>query len=352
MLLVIFGAGASYDSVPHIPPRLPPIPPHQDRPPLANELFADRPGFTEVMQTFPACQPVIPFLRHIPQGGSVEGALENLQSEGEQYPQARRQVAAIRYYLLYMLHECEQRWSVPAAGITNYKTLINRIDRWLKPTEQVFLVTFNYDTLLDSVLPTVGVRIGRIQDYITHPRYKLVKLHGSVNWAHRIEAPLSGLIEQHPPDPIQLAQKLIERVADLDINPGFEMVTLPASGPKRFAESYYFPAIAIPVQKKRDYECPSEHLDALRDFIPKAKKLLVIGWRAMESHFLDLLRGEPPLRGGLLPGLKTLVVAGTDQGAKAVAATLVEPIGVKADVFPGGFTRFIVEREVDNFLSS
>lgn len=53
MLLVIFGAGASYDSVPHIPP--PPNPgdyiheredvAKNDRPPLPNQLFEDRREF-------------------------------------------------------------------------------------------------------------------------------------------------------------------------------------------------------------------------------------------------------------------------------------------------------------------
>src|SRR5262245_25692730 len=74
VLLVIFGAGASYDSVPGLPPPPAPYPalrpivggltrPEIHRPPLANQLFDDRPGFVEVMARFPDCIPLVPQLR-------------------------------------------------------------------------------------------------------------------------------------------------------------------------------------------------------------------------------------------------------------------------------------------------
>src|SRR5271156_5127550 len=56
MLLVIFGAGASYDSAPTYPPGTS-IPAGDvlngfHRPPLANELFANRPVFAEAIMRF------------------------------------------------------------------------------------------------------------------------------------------------------------------------------------------------------------------------------------------------------------------------------------------------------------
>ena len=68
------------------------------------------------------------------------------------------------------------------------------------------------------------------------------------------------------------------------------------------------PALAIPLVAKMDFECPKSHADVLRDSIPEVSKLLVIGWRGAERHFLDLLS---LLSGGKkIPGL---VVAG-DRG--------------------------------------
>src|SRR5438270_4277647 len=83
MLMVVFGAGASYDSVPSKRPvDSLSITEAQFRPPLANQLFEPRPWFVEIMKRFPDCQAVIPYLEGRI-GGSVEQELERLQSEAE-----------------------------------------------------------------------------------------------------------------------------------------------------------------------------------------------------------------------------------------------------------------------------
>ena len=56
-----------------------------------------------------------------------------------------------------------------------------------------------------------------------------------------------------------------------------------------------FPAIAIPLREKSKFECPAEHLAQFASLIPKVTKLLTIGWRAAENHFLSLLRNRSPL---------------------------------------------------------
>src|SRR5438105_2029867 len=63
MLMVIFGAGASYDSDPTRPSANYVLPtPH--RPPLANQLFDNRPEFAHDLSYFPECIPIVPLLRH------------------------------------------------------------------------------------------------------------------------------------------------------------------------------------------------------------------------------------------------------------------------------------------------
>jgi hypothetical protein len=61
VLLVIFGAGASYDSVAHLPlsgsgDRIL----NSERPPLANQLFENRPIFVKAMKRFPDCKSLCP----------------------------------------------------------------------------------------------------------------------------------------------------------------------------------------------------------------------------------------------------------------------------------------------------
>ena len=137
MLMVVFGAGASFDSVPHRPPRKP-YQQMEYRPPLASELFGDREQFERAMEQFPKCLPVIPHLRR--QGNLVEQELERVQTDAAQDPERHRQLAAIRYYLHFMLSECVQHWrSKVARGVTNYRTLQDHIRSWNKEKEPVCL---------------------------------------------------------------------------------------------------------------------------------------------------------------------------------------------------------------------
>ena len=101
MLMVVFGAGASYDSVLSRPPweysreRL------HYRPPLANELFGTTDEYRDAITRFPKCKPILPRLQGVVrQGGSVEVELERLQEEADAGDWERyKQLAAVRYYL-------------------------------------------------------------------------------------------------------------------------------------------------------------------------------------------------------------------------------------------------------------
>src|ERR1700678_880675 len=280
--MVVLGAGASYDSSPSHPPPGPNPHISQHRPPLAVELFDNRPEFSAAMQRFPRCQPIIPYLRNH-STRTVEEILEGLQSEAMEYPERHRQIAAIRYYLHMMLGAVEERWKETTRDITNHKTLLDQIARWRKRTEQVCLVTFNYDNMLEAALPVVGMQIHHLKDYVGHDTYKLFKLDGSVDWGRVIGAPtldpaLNGWT---------LAEAVIDNAANLRLTDEFRI----AKGypMPRLGQEMLFPAIAIPVQSKTHFECPEGHLKLLRELIPQTTKLLMIGWRATENHFLKLL---------------------------------------------------------------
>ncbi len=98
MLLVIFGAGASYDSVYHRPPpeaqfstnvaRIQRFGSYEEsRPPLANQLFDDRPLFVEIMQTYPACKPLVNLLRG---DVRVEQQLARFEEQTKTFPERKR----------------------------------------------------------------------------------------------------------------------------------------------------------------------------------------------------------------------------------------------------------------------
>src|SRR5438093_6376056 len=79
MLMVIFGAGASYDScATHFPPPLGGvIDQHSDcRLPLGDKLFEERPLFSPILERFPRALDVAQRLRLPTQGRNVESLLE------------------------------------------------------------------------------------------------------------------------------------------------------------------------------------------------------------------------------------------------------------------------------------
>jgi hypothetical protein len=99
MLMVVFGAGASYDPVPSRPPAKYGRTGQWSRPPLANELFCDNLlSLGRVADLF-QCQPIVPYLQAPLSGESVEQVLERLREEASEYPKRHQQLAAIRYYL-------------------------------------------------------------------------------------------------------------------------------------------------------------------------------------------------------------------------------------------------------------
>ena len=343
MLMVVFGAGASYDSFPsHTPEVSPTTKIAQSRPPLGDQLFDNRPDFVSATDRFQRCKAIIPQLRHRPHGTSVEQELQSLQTQAENDPERHRQLAAIRFYLHYMMWELELRWNEVTHGITNYNTLLDRLRYWRKAQERICLVTFNYDRMLEAVLPTVGVQIRDLPDYIASESYKVIKLHGSANWAREVNTPFENLDSRNT---WSVAYELIDRAAEIDISQNYRMVTDYPIG--KLDQSVLLPALAIPVERKSDYECPPDHLDVLRACIPEVTKLLVIGWRATEITFLQLLAEN------FRRDVRTMVVAGSSDGAREVTSRLNEAgISGKHSMAPGGFTDFVLNREADEFLKS
>jgi hypothetical protein len=340
--MLIFGAGASYDSSPdHLVPWQPT---HRSvreteaaRLPLANNLFDER--FGHVMHRFPDCQTIIPLLRKRDENVSVERVLENLQAVSGKHPQGYREMAAIRYYLQWMIWQCELDWEEVHMGVTNYKTLMYLIRQYCKEPRPFYFVTFNYDTMLEKAIRVLGGQIEAIQDYINSKDYKLFKVHGSVNWG-KIISPRVPFEPLHTPYPEETARAVI-RLANIilasseSVTNHYQMIGSLKS--QKREDPPWFPAIAIPLESKLDFELPPGHLDMLKQCIPQVSKLLLIGWRATDAPFLELLADLLP------PDVFLHVVCGTARDGREVvdrfhaAGIRIKDHGIQ----DGGFTSFV-----------
>ncbi len=257
MLMVVFGAGASFDSCPTHP--APYSRHHKDdcrlsRLPLGNDLFEERDLFHPILQRFPRALDVASYLRHPLPNTTVEQVMERLRDEAKTYPRRLEQLAAVRYYLQVAIGECDSLWDRNAAhGVTNYKTLLDMIELRRKPDDTVCLVTFNYDTMLDAALPTVGVYLRSIDEYISS-KYKVIKVHGSVSWAREVESPIE---QPNQVNDDQLLRILIEKAASLKLTDRYHLANQRPTV-RMDLQRVAIPAIAIPVQTKGEFECPAD----------------------------------------------------------------------------------------------
>jgi len=337
---VIFGAGASYDSIPTLA--------HPDfasrplRPPLADELFANK--FAGIFRNRK-------YRRHLPPivtrmlTGEVERKLEELRLEAKSNPEVPKQLAAVQYYLQDLIKTCQVGWNGDIenfGGLTNYGSFIDEVEGWRQRVgvKEVFCVTFNYDTLLEDSLgrdPRIDLRINRMSDYVMGI-YKVIKPHGSINWSHHISM-VPGL---HP----NLAMRneddyiptIIDNAGELRIDDAIEL--------KHVSRDPQYPALAIPVETKSDYECPKEHIDKLWEFLPSVKIVISVGWRAREEHFMQRLVQ------GLSSEVKWQIVSSNQQSAEEVKKHM-EQTGIKGDIFAtsaSGFTAYETSVEAKRFL--
>jgi hypothetical protein len=332
--MVIFGAGASYDSLGDLPPQEA-ISDLGYRPPLANDLFERRAFFDPWIQQYHECGPVVERLRRLRRDSNFERELEKLRAEASDYPQRHVQLHAIRYYLRRTIARCGAAVITESKGVTNYATLLDHIAYWRAkhPSEEVRFVTFNYDTLLEHACETaLKLPIPSIISYVSRI-YRVYKPHGSVNWVRVVEN--GDRVDGRDPE-----HSIIGLGDSLKLRDDHYQVWHPEGAPVDDERRYVYPAIALPVETKSDFECPSDHLNYLKGDIPNVTTLLVIGWRATEAHFLDLWKQQPPF--ALLS--KIAIVAGGSGEAQRVQNNLrAAGIGVPPQRGPAApETRFVL----------
>jgi hypothetical protein len=332
MLMVIFGAGASYDSDYR---RNPSTVAQEVRLPLAKDLFHEAYGAHAAK--YPNCVPLLKRLRDAP---TVEPELENIRDESETYRYLKPQLFALRYYLRDVIADAEHRWVTHQPDEqTNYIMFLEALEKWrVDAGERVVLVTFNYDTMLDKALEAVSAfRFREINDLVAHPQYELYKLHGSVDWGRRYDLPSGSVV---PGNNDERDQMLIQRALDAVPVDDFRF-----REQSRATGHFLGPAVSIPVATKSDsdFECPVTHIERLKQSLPRVTRILVVGWRGQEAHFYRLW--AECMVGAEAHEVETVDVVDTSEEAAAGAADRVQEgiAAVRSSLRPwgGGFSRFV-----------
>jgi hypothetical protein len=355
-LVVIIGAGASFDCASELVNKRPEL-----QPPLVKDLFAPR--LAEFLDRYPLAQAAAADIRRAiaPESENavpLERYLrEGLRDSEDMYAQRRyRQVP------LYLQDVFLAASVTSGRGFTtepdNYNALINKA----LGLDDVLFLTLNYDTLLDDRLFIYGDLLD-LNSYVSDPKWALIKLHGSVNWGRRIVIDAASAFDMFDRassrgeaiDRLEVINKLIDGPGDLTFaTDEIELRLQQDLGERRFdgREAVYYPALSVPVGEEDELVCPREHLGAAGQRLqqPDGLNLLVIGYSGLDREVLQLLgeSGSP---------LRTLLVANGDERAGLEAAERIQRAfggsGVRTDnVFGGGFTDLVRTGALSNFVDS
>lgn len=292
-VLIIIGAGASFDSWPkHIP-----TPGHIQKLPLANELFSSKPiqdGFLNrynLMGLASILRSKADECKKHSKKFDVESELDEISNTANERkdPNRLQDLFKARFYLNSLISELTKTSLSQTQSHTVYTDFLNQLKEWIdedQNTRFIDIVSFNYDTLLEDAMHNVygyNWSIKRkgdpIRAYLLGKNLKIFKPHGSINWGREIAG------KQY-----RVPEELFIQFNEIELNKSFKIID-----PNRFLNREifkdYIPAIAVPFKNKTHFEeCTQEMLVEMLKAITKANKIITLGWRGADKHFTDLLK--------------------------------------------------------------
>lgn len=300
-LVVLVGAGASYDC--HV----------KDfartanagyRPPLTSELFSPRPEFQLLLNDYPLIQPdAAAFLGRLRRDStsSIEKYLRELEERTA--PIFRQRSLLLGLYLQRLFHTVSNSYLDDHHGRLPLNAYTELVGTALEAMENgklnsVTFLTTNYDTVLDRTLSQVlGATLTATNHYLNfRERWSLVKFHGSCDWWYAIdpykadirESIFDGRIEQRTRKAIDSGVDLRRHFAGADIH------VFPTADRNQSSNAeVFYPALAIPVDRKYGAICPPSHTKHLAEVLGDTKSafdLLVLGFSCLDLDVLDAFR--------------------------------------------------------------
>lgn len=292
MKLIIFGAGASYDSI------------HTNfnkeeiniwQPPLANELFEYRKNFENIINKYPGAES---FRSEINLGSDIEDFFQQKWNfvKGNYAKEMLSRIINTQFYLQELFNTISNNYY--KAGLSNYDVIAAKAYEYAIATkEDICFVSFNYDLLFEKSLEKIlNIKFKNIDDYI-NSEIKLIKPHGSCNWfkkgrkensafslktAFRYKG-LDNYLYQNNIDLSEINLSIEDRITILSDNSDQDKsISAKINNP-------YFPQILIPLKTKDEFILPNTHLNFLNTYIHKVNEILIIGWKGNELYFLDFL---------------------------------------------------------------
>jgi hypothetical protein len=272
-LLIVYGAGASFDCVneKHIEVI------KEYKPPLVNQLFDRR--FDYIIKDHVILRGAIGDLRAKLDKKPIEEILKEYEQIDD--PIFKRIYYSIPLYFAQLFNEVLKY--IPYNFPSIYDSILFKLK--LSSFKEVCFLTPNYDNLLEKAFERVfDVKFDKPQvkdDYINiQSRYSIIKAHGSMNWG----IPISG---------VRRGFTMNEVIKNVTTKLEFENYIYNKDSPRLGFNTNAilgYPCMAIPINGKEEFLCPEEHLTKLKKFIEGCNNIIFIGFSGNDNHIINLLR--------------------------------------------------------------
>lgn len=340
--LIILGAGASFDCQDnstfgdaHIL--------NDWHPPLTNSIF-DTKRFYDILKRYqPQVTNLASYINNRLKGGKLtfEEILTDLRkNKTNSNSDLIQQLVALRFYLADLFYAISDKYY---RMVNNYQTLIQLING---SGRQACIVNFNYDLLFEKAFFQSMPK--SVNNYIKD-EIKIIKLHGACNWFY--DRKINGW---EPKSSYEFAmvgaqyilgnEEAIYPIIIKDVENSHDLPSVNNNDPT--TKNTYLPAIALPLESKVSYVCPDDHVDALKQCIAKADRIVMIGWKAGDPYLVDLLNSE--LKENALP---IAIACGANS-----KDTILEKLGTSLNkqvkiIDEGGFSSFLNSDRCEEFLN-
>jgi hypothetical protein len=258
----------------------------------------------------------------------------------------KKQFWAMPLYLYELFNKISDNYLPTPYGLpSNYKSLIDKISQ--SNYNQIIWLNLNYDLLADYAIKiSTNNELKAFHDYMeleTQDGLKIMytKPHGSVNWFKKInDANIEWINIKLGHLPTGFESRLSTEIYTSNLAQirhaedhakGFHSI--------KFPEGWY-PAITAPIGQY-DPVYP-EHIENIVPELKKTDAIICIGFGALDKDILDLIKLK-------MPEIKKLqIVNGTREAGDRVHLKIINHCGnVKLNhreaIFEGGFTQFVKE---------
>ncbi len=237
-------------------------------------------------------------------GADLEEVLDAYQAEAADDQLRQTQLASVICYIRDVVSESASGTYGRAAGVTSYVSLVDHLRVWSRRSgEEVTYITFNYDELLDWAWKDVyGQKVTDIHSLILRPggAPQVFHPHGSTSWAR----PLLNL--DHLGGTLG-TEDILQNFYRLGL--GEPVLTAHHPGLLSVKDATtFFPALSLPLKTKSTFVFPQPHREEMSRCLSTTSRVLVVGWRASEPHFLSLWADQKP------PAVRALIVSNSEDG--------------------------------------